>query len=83
MASLLSCAAAFCATLLTAIAANGYHAFPIPRGTKRTSWKGWTHWCSTPPTAEEIAQWVQKYPRYGIAFACGHACFAVDIDEED
>lgn len=83
MASLLSSTATFCATLLTAIAAHGYHAFPIPRGTKGTFWENWTRWCRTLPTAEEIAQWVERYPAYGIAIACGHACFAIDIDEED
>lgn len=75
--------AAFCRRHLAAIAGNGYHAFPIPPARKRTHWTGWTAWCRTEPRPDQIARWVDKHGHYGLALACGHAHFAIDIDEED
>lgn len=74
---------AFCRRYLAAIAGNGFHAFPIPPAQKRTHWSGWTVWCRIPPRPDQVARWIDKHGRYGLALACGHACLAIDIDEED
>ncbi|GEP06153.1 hypothetical protein MOX02_41910 [Methylobacterium oxalidis] len=73
----------FCAIHLAKSAANGFHVFPIPPGSKVTWWENWPSWCSTPPRSDQIARWAQAQRRYGFALACGHACIAIDIDEED
>lgn len=74
---------AFCRRHLAAFAGHGFHAFPIPPARKRTHWSGWTAWCRTPPRPDQVARWIEQQGHYGLALACGHAHFAVDIDEED
>jgi len=73
----------FCRRHLAAIARHGFHAFPIPPACKRTHWSGWTAWCRTPPRPDQVARWIERHGHYGLALACGHACLAIDIDEED
>ena len=73
----------FCRRHLATIAANGFHAFPIPPSSKRTHWSGWTRWCQSAPRPDQIARWADKQGHYGLALACGHACLAIDIDDED
>lgn len=73
----------FCRRHLAAIAANGFHAFPIPPSSKRTHWSGWTRWCRSAPRPDQIARWADEQGHYGLALACGHACLAIDIDDED
>ncbi|KQO86004.1 hypothetical protein ASF36_25145 [Methylobacterium sp. Leaf90] len=73
----------FCARHLRDLAENGYHAFPIRPGTKRADWAGWSAWCPRPPRPDQIARWRKRHGHFGIAIATGHACVAVDSDEED
>jgi hypothetical protein len=75
--------AEFCRRHLTVCAGNGYHAFPMPPGTKRTYWKGWSRWCEIAPTLEQVDRWSDRHAHYGIALACGSSCIGIDIDEED
>ena len=74
---------AFFALHGSAIAAQGYHPFPIPPRAKATYWEGWSAWCAVAPTPAKIARWSERQSRYGIALACGFTCIAIDLDEEN
>lgn len=81
--SFASNASAFCRLHLAATVANGFHAFPIRPGTKKAEWRGWSSWCRRPPRPDQIARWRDRHGHYGLAIATGHACVAIDSDEED
>ncbi|MRI56840.1 hypothetical protein D8770_23180, partial [Methylobacterium sp. DB1607] len=74
---------AFCRLHLAAMAANGFHTFPIRPGTKKAEWRGWSSWCRRPPRSDQITRWRERHGHYGLAIATGYACIAIDSDEED
>ncbi len=74
---------AFCRQHLAAVAASGFHAFPIRPGTKKAEWRGWSSWCRHPPRPDQITRWRERHGHYGLAVATGQTCIAIDSDDED
>jgi hypothetical protein len=71
------------AQLGAAILANGYHPLPVRPCEKRTFVREWSRFCAMPPTAATVAGWAALPTNYGLALACGYACVAIDLDEDD
>lgn len=66
-----------------AILANGYSPLPARPCEKKTFVQGWPRYCATQPTAATIARWAALPTNCGLALACGYACVAIDLDEDD
>ncbi len=61
---------------------NGYSPIPIPKGAKGCFVTGWSRFCDTQPTYNEIEEWKRRWPGCGWGIACGQVV-VIDIDELD
>jgi hypothetical protein len=59
---------------------NGYHPLAIERGTKKCSILGWSRWCATAPTVQDVHAWALDPVKFaGVGIAAG-GVVAIDID---
>lgn len=59
---------------------QGWHVFPLKPGEKLPAVKGWNELAMVPPSADQVEQWLRRWPTTGWGVACGFCAIGVDND---
>ena len=61
---------------------NGWHVFPLRRGSKEPAVAGWNRLALSPAPEMQIARWEASFPNTGWGIVCGGCAAAVDNDND-
>ncbi len=62
---------------------KGFSVIPLKAGTKEPALHSWKEYQTRQPTLEEVTNWWQSNPKYGVAIVCGKVSGLIVVDIDD